>query len=242
MPLIADIIANYFEAGYRFRKFEPESSFGGQGVKAVFLIHGWGVRATSMELLAKVLAGTGYTVFNYDYPSSRQSIEEHAMVFLDLYRQTLRREHIRRKVCFLTHSMGGILLRAAMAKMSETECRNIEAVVMLGPPNRGSILAHLGKIDLVRTFNSSLADMVTDADSYVRNIPTPPFLPPVGIIAGRFDGKVALGSTPLPEGQMCHRTIVDCTHPGLRIPRNTFPTILHFFRKKTFVDPAADFP
>ena len=233
MPLIADIIANYFEAGYRFHKFEPESS-GGQGAKAVFLIHGWGVRATSMEHLAYALTVMGFTVFNYDYPSSRRNIEEHATVFLDLYRQTVRREHICRKVYFLTHSMGGILLRAAMAKMTEAECRKIEAVVMLGPPNRGSILAHLGKNALVRRFNASLADMAPDPDSYVRNIPAPPFLPPVGIIAGRFDGKVALQNTALPEGQPCFRAIVDCTHPGLRIPRNTFPAILYFFRKKNF--------
>lgn len=234
MPLIADIIANYLEAGYRFHKFAPKFPCCIQGVKAVFLVHGWGVRATSMEPLAGALAGAGFTVFNYDYPSSRRNIEEHARIFLDLYRQTLCREHIRSKVYFLTHSMGGILLRAAMAKMSEAECRNIEAVVMLGPPNRGSILAHLGRIDIVRAFNASLADMTTDADSYVQNIPPPPFLPPVGIIAGRFDGKVALDSTPLPENQSCHRAVVDCTHPGLRIPRNTFPAILYFFRKKTF--------
>ena len=234
MPLIADIIANYFEAGYRFHKFAPEFPCGIQGVNAVFLIHGWGVRATSMEPLARVLAGTGFTVFNYDYPSSRRNIEEHATIFLEMFRQTIRREHISGKVYFLTHSMGGILLRAAMAKMTDAECRNIEAVVMLGPPNRGSILAHLGKIDLVRAFNASLADMTTGPDSYVRNIPAPPFLPPVGIVAGRFDGKVAVDSTPLPEGQPCHRVIVDCTHPGLRIPCNTFPAIMRFFRKKTF--------
>lgn len=232
--MIADILSGYFEAGYRFHQTGPTDSSAASAAKPVFLIHGWGVRAASMEPLARALAGTGYTVFNYDYPSSRRSIEEHATVFLDLYRQTLRREHIRRKVYFVTHSMGGILLRAAMAKMSETECRNIEAVVMLGPPNRGSMLAHLGKIDFVRAFNASLADMTTDADSYVRNIPPPPFLPPIGIIAGRFDGKVALTSTLLPEDQPCHRAIVDCTHPGLRIPRNTLPAIMHFFREKTF--------
>ena len=234
MPLIADAIANYFEAGYRFHKIGPDASAAASGTKTAFLIHGWGVRATSMEPLAGALAGAGYTVFNYDYPSSRRDIEEHATIFLDLYRQTIREEHIRRKVCFLTHSMGGILLRAAMAKMTEAECRRVDAAVMLGPPNRGSMLAHLGKIDLVRAFNASLADMTTDADSYVMNIPAPPFLPPVGIIAGRFDGKVALRNTALPDGQSYQRTVVDCTHPGLRDPGNTLSPILTFFRKKSF--------
>ena len=173
-------------------------------------------------------------MFNYDYPSAKRNIEEHAQIFLDLYRRTLRREHIARKVYFLTHSMGGILLRSAMAKMSEAECRKIEAIVMLGPPNQGSVLASLGRNGLVRAFNASLADMTTDRNSFVRNIQAPPFLPPVGIIAGRFDGKVALRNTALPDGQPYQRIVVDCTHPGLRDPDNTLLPILNFFHRKSF--------
>ena len=234
MPDLADIIANYFERGYRFRRIEAEDAIHTQSPKAVFLIHGWGVRAVSMDDLAYALADLEFTVFNYDYPSAERNIEEHSRIFLDLYRRTLRREHINRKVYFLTHSMGGILLRSAMAKMSEEECRKIEAIVMLGPPNQGSILAHLGKSDIVRSFNASLADMTTDRNSFVRNIPAPAFLPPVGIIAGRFDGKVALRNTALPDGQSYQRTVVDCTHPGLRDPDNTLLPILNFFHRKSF--------
>jgi len=234
MPPTADIIANYFEPGYRFHKTGPGPLRDGPGERTAFLIHGWGVRAASMEPLADALAANGFTVFNYDYPSSRRGIEDHATVFLDLYRRTVERENIPGKVYFLTHSMGGILLRAAMAKMSAAECRNIEAIVMLGPPNRGSILAHLGRNAIARRFNASLADMTTGRDSYVRNIPAPPFLPPVGIVAGRFDGKVAAADTFLPDGQPFCRTVVDCTHPGLRSPRNTLEAVLRFFADKTF--------
>ena len=234
MPDLADIIASYFESGYRFHKIEAKSPATDRRIKTVFLIHGWGARAASMQPLARALCWAGYTVFNYDYPSSRRNIEEHAEVFLEIYRQTLRREHIAGKVYFLTHSMGGILLRGAMAKMSEAECRKIEAIVMLGPPNHGSMLAHLGKSDLIRFVNASLADMATDPDSYVRNIPAPPFLPPVGIVAGRFDGKVSLASTLLPDHLDCRRTIVNCTHSGLRTPCNTLSEILRFFREKKF--------
>ena len=234
MPDLSDIIANYFERGYRFRRIEAENAIHAQSPKAVFLIHGWGVRAVSMNDLAYALANLDFTVFNYDYPTAERNIKEHSQIFLDLYRRTLRREHITRKVYFLTHSMGGILLRSAMAKMSEAECRKIEAIVMLGPPNQGSVLASLGRNGLVRSFNASLADMTTDRNSFVRNIPPPPFLPPVGIIAGRFDGKVALRNTALPDGQSYQCTVVDCTHPGLRDPGNTLSPILKFFRKKSF--------
>ena len=235
MPGLADIVANYFARGCRFHRIEADHpSTEPSRRDVVFLIHGWGVRAASMEKLARALTEAGYLVYNYDYPTAKRNIEEHARIFLDLYRRTLRHEHITRNVYFLTHSMGGILLRAAMAEMSETECRRIEAIVMLAPPNQGSLLAHLGRNFAVRSFNASLADMTTDRDSYVRKIPAPPFLPPVGIIAGRFDGKVTQNSTSLPEGQPFLRTVVDCTHPGLRCPKNTLKPILTFFRTKSF--------
>ena len=110
----------------------------------------------------------------------------------------------------------------------------IEAVVMLGPPNRGSVLAYFGNSRAARGINASLADMTPSPDSYVRNIPPPPFLPPVGIVAGRFDGKVALSSTLLPDGQPCERIVVPCTHPGLRDPKHTLDPILRFLRAKSF--------
>jgi len=230
---MSNVLTNYFEHGYRFHKLESVPSSCRRKTKAVFLIHGWGVRAVAMGRLASALADEGFTVYNYDYPTSKRNIREHSEVFLSLYRSILDAEKPS-DVFFVTHSMGGILLRAALAQMDESECRRIEAVVMLGPPNRGSVLAYLGKGRGARGINASLADMTPEADSYVRNIPPPPFLPPVGIVAGKYDGKVALSSTLLPDGQPCRRTIVPCTHPGLRNPKYTLGPILSFFTSKTF--------
>ena len=228
-------LTNYFERGCRFHKFEPTSSTSDKpGPKAVFLIHGWGVRATAMKRLAAALAEEGFTVYNYDYPTSKRNIEAHSEIFLALYRRVLRTDGIAGNVYFVTHSMGGILLRAALAKMTEDDCRRIETIVMLGPPNRGSVLAYFGKSRAARGVNASLGDMTTSPDAYVRNIPPPPFLPPVGIVAGRFDGKVALRNTLLPDGQPCSRIVVPCTHPGLRNPKFTLAPILNFFRTKSF--------
>ena len=232
--LMSRILTNYFERGYRFHKLESLSSARKRETKAVFLIHGWGVRAVAMARLASALADEGFTVFNYDYPTSKRSIGEHADIFLTLYRPVLNSDNPA-EVYFVTHSMGGILLRAALARMNEAECRHVEAIVMLGPPNRGSILAYFGKSRVARDINASLADMTPSPDSFVRNIPPPPFLPPVGIVAAQYDGKVAVSSTLLPDGQPCERIIVPCTHPGLRNPKYTIEPILRFFRSKSFL-------
>ena len=214
--------ADYFADGYAFSKY------GGSGEKTAVLIHGWGVRASSMAALAEMLHRAGYSVLNYDYPSSKKSIRQHAEMFLSRY----RREHLRGKICFLTHSMGGLILRCALAEMSESECRAIDAIVMLGPPNQGSLLALIGKAEPVRSLNVSLGDMVPGSDAL--RIPAPRYLPPVGIIAGTLDGKVPFERTALPDGLPFQRTAVRCTHPGLRNPHNTGILIQYFFQHKTF--------
>ena len=227
------VLTNYFERGFRFHKIESVPAPCKQETNAVFLVHGWGVRAVAMARLASALADEGYTVYNYDYPTSKRNIEAHSSIFLTLYRRLLRTEKPAH-VCFVTHSMGGILLRAALARMNDAECRRIEAVVMLGPPNRGAVLAYFGDSSAARGINASLADMVPTSDSYVQNIPPPPFLPPVGIVAGKYDGKVSFANTLLPDGLLCERTTVPCTHPGLRNPQYALAPILNFFTAKTF--------
>ena len=195
----------------------------------VILIHGWGVRALFMDRLADFLIGDGYTVLNYDYLTSRKHIPEHAADFLARFRE----ENITGKIFFLTHSMGGLVLRHAMANMTSEECRRIDSIVMLGPPNKGSLLAIPGRLPVLNWFNRSWGDMVPGSKNL--QIPAPAYLPPVGIIAGLRDGKVAFKDTALPDGMPFERTCADCSHPGLRHPENTGAQILKFFRKKTFI-------
>ena len=198
------------------------------GSDTVVLIHGWGVRADAMGPLARTLNAAGFTVLNYDYPTSKAHIAEHGKRFLELF----RREHFPGKIFFLTHSMGGLVLRYALSGMTEAECRSIGAVVMLGPPNKGSLLAVPGRFRGAAGINASLGDMAPGAKAL--EIPPPVFLPPVGIIAGNFDGKVKPADTALPGGLAFDFRRIDCTHPGLRRPVNTGTLILDFFRNRKF--------
>ena len=218
----------YRAPGECFIRLEPQ---GAAADKTVLLIHGWGVRASSMRALGEALTGCGCTVYNYDYPTSRRHIAEHAAVFLKRYR-ALAGNGWPDGVYFVTHSMGGLVLRAAMAAMTEKECRQIRSIVMLGPPNRGSVLAYPGKLRWVRSINRSLGDMTPGRGSWLDTIPRPPVLPPIDIVAGRFDEKVALRNTLLPDDMPCRRVIVSCTHPGLRQPRHVLPSILRFWSSR----------
>ncbi|MBR2426710.1 MAG: alpha/beta fold hydrolase [Lentisphaeria bacterium] len=219
------IFRNYFSPGECF--FRYQAGTGSKGT--VILIHGWGIRAFAMTRMAVFLQRQGYHVLNYDYPTSKRSIREHAAIFLHLY----RKEHLSGKLHFITHSMGGLVLRRALAAMTADERQRISSIVMLGPPNRGSKLAYFSKLPLFHIFNRSLGDMIPGNRELAIPIPDGG-LPPIGIIAGTNDGKVSYHSTALPNRLSFDRITVKCDHPGLRDPLKTGRYILRYLRYTTF--------
>ena len=228
--LAMSISGKEMEESYCFSKTPATMQAG----RSVILIHGWGVRARSMQKLADALAQNGYDAYNYDYPTHQKCLAEHCQIFLEKYRELIKTLPENDKIYFLTHSMGGLVLRGAMANMSEAECRRISAIVMMGPPNRGSGLARLGKVPGIKSISKSLQDMAPEADSFVSSIAAPAWLPPLGIIAGKYDEKVALENTRLPEPLAYKHTVVKCFHPGLRRPKNVLPQVLSFFSTQSF--------
>ena len=108
-----------------------------QNPQCVILLHGLARTAHAMKKMANALENTGYTVVNQGYPSTKKDI------------QTLARETLPKAlgkcpptgtIHFVTHSMGGILLRQYL---SQHTIERMGRTVMLGPPNQGLSLIHI---------------------------------------------------------------------------------------------------
>ena len=183
------------------------------------LLHGLGRTRWSLWPIAREASRRGLTVHNLGYPSRRAAIEELAE---DVGRR-VRNFANGGVVDVVTHSMGGIVLRAAVAS-GDIPANAVRRVVMLAPPNHGSQLAdRLSDYLVYRLALGPAAQQIgTGEHSVPRRLPPPPF--EVGIIAGRraanpffarmlgdeSDGKVTVASAQL-EG-MRELVVVDRSH------------------------------
>jgi len=210
--------------------------------EGVILLHGLCRTHRSMTKMASALEAEGYVVLNVDYPSRKATIEELAKTTID---DALLDSKIAtvRKVHFVTHSMGGILVRQYL---KTTKFDRLGRVVMLGPPNKGSeIVDALGDIELFNKINGPAGkQMGTGSDSVPNRLGPVKF--ELGVIAGDRsinwinstmlkgpdDGKVSVARTKV-AGMKDHR-VIHVTHPYLMRNADVIRETIHFLRNGNF--------
>ncbi|MGD8366878.1 MAG: alpha/beta fold hydrolase [Desulfobacterales bacterium] len=146
----------------------------------VVLLHGLARTSSSMETMAAALGAAGYRTVNIDYPSTEKPIEELAVEAVSEGLRQCRAAGAER-IHFVTHSMGGLLVRYYL---TQREVPELGRTVMLSPPNQGSEVAdHLRDTAIYRWVNGPAGQQLgTGKDGIARRLP--PVTYPVGVIAG----------------------------------------------------------
>jgi len=168
--------------------FAQEPAAAGSAPESVVLVHGLYRSERSMAPLASRLEAAGYAVHNLDYPSRGTPDQLEAQ----LEEQVAGCCADATRVHFVTHSLGGILVRAMLARHAPA---NLGRVVMLAPPNHGSELVDWLGPTFAWALGPTGRELGTASTSLPNRLPPPSYS--LGVIAGTFSWN-PIGSLVLP--------------------------------------------
>jgi len=209
--------------------------------ESVVVVHGLGRSPASMKILVSRIEGAGYSVLNFGYPSTEEPIEELSARLGAEMEQSFGED--AGDVHFVTHSMGGVLVRSYLAQQPQPHAGR---VVMLGPPNQGSeIIDAFADSELLRSLLGPAGmKLGTEAGGIASELGPVRFslgvitgdrsLSPIGswLIPGPDDGKVAVDRAAV-EGAADFK-VIHATHTFIMNRKDVAEEVVHFLENGEF--------
>ena len=212
------------------------------GADCVILLHGLARTKKSMAALENALKAGGYQVVNVQYPSRTRPIEELSETAISNALAECNAMSAE-KVHFVTHSLGGIMVRDYLSRHTVT---NLGRVVMLAPPNQGSeVVDRLHNNFIFKWLNGPAGQQLgTSTNALPLRLGGVTF--PLGVIAGDRsinwinstmipgpdDGKVSVSRTKI-EG-MTDYWVVHTAHPFIMTNRKAIALAVTFLQDGSF--------
>lgn len=212
----------------------------GKKNECIILLHGLARTDNSMKKLSDTLDKAGYQTINIKYPSTKKNIEQLANSAISKALSQCPENAI---IHFVTHSLGGILIRQYLSK---NPIPDMGRVVMLGPPNKGSqIVDHLYRMPGYKLLNGPAGlQLGTKKQSVPISLGPASF--EVGIIAGNRsinpilslfipgsnDGKVSVINTQLTG--MADHIVLPVTHTFMMNNKTVISQVIFFIENGIF--------
>lgn len=213
-----------------------------EGADPVIVVHGLGRTPASMAILVSRLKNAGFRVVSFGYPSTSEPME----ALVDRLQAEVERccETEAQTVHFVTHSMGGVLVRSYLSQQPEA---HRGSVVMLSPPNQGSEIvdAFADSPLLQSVLGPAGAQLGTDSTGILRQLDPVRFslgivtgdrsISPLGswLIPGPDDGKVGVDRARV-DGATDFM-VVSATHTFIMNRRDVAEEVVHFLRNGRFL-------
>lgn len=195
-----------------------------------------------MKKLEKFLIDHSFATLNVDYESRKNPIDSLSIKVLSRSLKKLEIKHYT-KIHFVTHSLGGILVRDYFA---HNKISNMGRVVMLGPPNQGSeVVDKLKNWSLFKIINGPAGDQL-GTDSTAKPLILGKVSFELGIIAGDRsmnwinsmmikgpdDGKVSVEKTKVLG--MTDHIVIHTTHPMMMQNIKVMKQVVAFLKNGKF--------
>lgn len=213
-----------------------------RGEEVIILVHGYNKSESDMKFLKDTFEQMGYNVITETLPLLFSSVEKCVEIFKIKVEKILSNKEKYKKVHFVGHSMGGIIIRKFLEK---NRVENIGRCILIATPNRGMKLSDFAekRIKLFGRIFKPIHDTTTYGLKIEKPINKPE--PEIGVIAGRknnlilgvllskeSDGRVEIEEVKYDE--MKEFMVLNYGHKEIHHKQETAKLADNFLQKGTF--------